>query len=147
MLVGGAGPRMLTLAGRYADGVALLPSSLHRGELTDSPDARSLANVSRQVARVRDAAGPRFEHLEFCLIATTVMSSTNREDAARKLAEQRGWQVPPETVLAMPSAIIGDTDEMVDHLERTRENVGVSYLVMRDSQMEAAAGLVARLRR
>jgi probable F420-dependent oxidoreductase len=143
MLVGGAGPRMLALAARCADAVALLPSSLHRGELTDSVEARSLDNVRRQVASVRQAAGERFAELQLCLMAT-VLDTDDRYAAAEQLAAQRGWQVPAETVLAMPSMLIGDVEVMAEHLERLRADTGVTYLVVRDSQLDAAISVVRR---
>jgi probable F420-dependent oxidoreductase len=144
MLVGGAGPRMLSLAARCADAVALLPSSLHRGELTDSVEARGLDNIRRQVDTVRQSAAERFSELELCLNAT-VLATTDRQSAAEQLAAQRGWQVPAETVLAMPSMLIGDVEVMAEHLECVRADTGISYLVIRDSQLEAAAPVVKRL--
>jgi hypothetical protein len=129
---------------RAAPTRALLPSSLHRGELTDSVEARSLENVRRQVALVRQAAGDRFETLQLCLMAS-VLATADRRAAAEQLAAQRGWQVPAETVLAMPSMLIGDVEAMAEHLERLRADTGVSYLVVRDSQLDAAISVVQRL--
>jgi probable F420-dependent oxidoreductase len=144
LLVGGAGPRMLSLAARCADAVALLPSSLHRGELIDSAEARSLANVRRQVNIVRQAASDRFETLELSLLAT-VLQSADRLETAEQLATQRGWQISAEDVLAMPSMLIGDVEAMAEKLQRVRAETGVSYLVVRDSQLDAAIGVVQRL--
>ena len=146
ILVGGGGPRMLSLAARYADTVALLPASLHTGSLTDSPGARSMANVTRQVALVREAAGQRFDKLELCLI-TTLASGADRHESARSFAAQRAWQATPEEVLDMPSLLVGDTEAMLDHVEQVRAQTGVSYLVVRDSQLDLAAPLVERIKR
>jgi probable F420-dependent oxidoreductase len=144
MLVGGAGPRMLSLAARCAEKIALLPSSLHRGELTDSPEARSLENIRRQVDTVRQAAGARFSELELCLIATA-LQSTDRRATAEQLAAQRGWPVSAETILAMPSMLIGDSAAMAEQLEQARAATGVSYVVLRDAHLEAAAEVVRQL--
>jgi len=85
LLIGGAGPRMLSLAARFGDSVALLPASLHRGELTDSARVRGLEHVRTQVARLREAAGARFDALEVCLIVN-VIAASNRQSAAEELA-------------------------------------------------------------
>jgi probable F420-dependent oxidoreductase len=146
ILVGGGGPRMLSLAAQHADSVALLPASLHTGSLTDSPQARSLANVSRQIALVREAAGARFENLELCLIGT-IASGSDREESARSFAEQRGWQLTPQEVLDMPSVLVGDLESMLDRVEEVRAETGVSYFVVRDSQLEVAAPLVEGIKR
>jgi hypothetical protein len=123
-----------------------MASSLHRGVLVDSPWARGLENIKGQVQTLREAAGERFDSLELCLTAT-VLNEADRTQAAERLAAQRGWQVAAETVLDMPSVLVGDAQAMEEHLERTREQTGVSYLVVRDSQMEAAANLVQRVTR
>lgn len=146
ILVGGGGPRMLSLAARCADTVALLPASLHTGSLTDSPQARSLSNVSRQIAQVREAAGPRFEDLELCLVGT-IASGATRQEAARSFAAQRDWHVAPQAVLEMPSVLVGDLESMLDHVDQVRAETGVSYLVVRDSQLDLAAPLVERIKR
>ena len=48
-------------------------------------------------------------------------------------------------VLQMPGILVGDTSAMVDSLQETRETLGVSYVVVRDSQLELAAPVVRRL--
>ena len=45
----------------------------------------------------------------------------------------------------MPSMLIHTTDQVVDDLQRWRASLGVSYIVVRDSQFEAAAPVVRRL--
>jgi probable F420-dependent oxidoreductase len=144
ILVGGGGPRMLSIAATCADAVTLLPSSLHTGELTDSAQARGPDNVRRQLEIVRTAAGERLAALELSLFGTFVAAS-DRHAAAEQLAAQRGWEAPPEAVLAMPSLVIGDAQAMEDQLERIRADMGISYFVARDNQLEAAAGAARRL--
>jgi probable F420-dependent oxidoreductase len=146
ILVGGAGPRMLALAAGYAATVALLPASLHGGELVDPPEARSLANVQRQVELVRQAAPNRVDQLELCLIGT-FRCAADRDGAAQQLAAQRGWEVPTEDVLRMPSMLIGEAGAMADHLQQVRDELGISYFVVRDAQINAAAEVVRRLTR
>lgn len=146
LLVGGAGPRMLSLAGRFADAVALLPASLHGGAMTDPPEARSLESVRRQVARVRAAAEARADAIELSLI-TTVIGAQHPRQAAAELARERGWAIAEDDVLTMPGVVIGDTVRMVDHLERVRSELGITYLIVRDSQLEAAIPIVEQLTR
>jgi hypothetical protein len=137
---------MLSLAARCADTVALMATSLHTGSLTDSPQARSQENVNRQIAQIREAAGTRFDDLELCLIGT-VANGSDRQESARNFAAQRGWQVAPEAVLDMPSVLVGDLESLLDHVEQVRAETGVSYFVVRDSQLDVAAPLVERIKR
>jgi len=45
----------------------------------------------------------------------------------------------------MPGVLIGDTNAMVEHLQEVREQVGVSYVVVRDCHLQEALGVVERL--
>jgi probable F420-dependent oxidoreductase len=145
ILIGGAGRRMLSIAAQHADIVGILPAPLSRGKLVDPVESRLVQSVDRQIDIVRQAAGPRFAQLELSVFATFAPAS-DRIDAARQLAQQRGWQdVPAEAVLDMPSVLIGSEDQMIDDLQRRRERFGLSYIVVRDRQLSEAAPLVARL--
>ena len=144
ILVGGAGRRVLSLGAQCADIVALLSAPLGGGVLVDSAEARSARNVARQVDVVRKAAGERTQDLELSVFATLI-GAENRKDAADKLARQRGWAVTPEDVLEMPTVLVGGTEQIVDDLERRRAELGISYIVVRDSQFADTARVVARL--
>jgi probable F420-dependent oxidoreductase len=144
LLVGGAGRRMLTLGGKYGDIVGLLPTALHAGGLVDSPEARLSSRVAQQVQIIRQAAGDRFSHIELSLIVSLV-GRAERMAAARQVADERGWNVSADAVLQMPSILVGDTSAMAESLLETRETLGVSYIVVRDSQLELATPVVRRL--
>jgi probable F420-dependent oxidoreductase len=145
ILVGGAGRRMLSIAARHADIVGLLPSPLSRGIMADPSESRLASSVEQQLGIVRQAAGPRFQQLELSVVAVLAPAS-NRLDGATQLAQQRGWQnVSAETVLEMPTVLIGSEDQMIDDLQQTRERYGISYVVVRNAQLSAALPLVRRL--
>ena len=144
VLVAGAGPRVLSLAGRCADSVAFLSAPLSGGVLADSAEARSAENVSRQVDTVSRAAGARFANLELSVFAT-IVGSTDRHSAAEQLARQRRWEISSEGVLQMPTVLVGTPDEMAEDLQRRRELFGISYIVARDGQLADTTPLVRRL--
>ncbi len=137
---------MLSIAARYADTVGFLTAPLSGGVLVDSAEARSPANFERQLQHVRAAAGERFDRLELSVIAT-LQWTEDAEASAAKIASQRGWSVPPRDLLEMPTMLIGTTNELLEGLHARRERFGVSYFVVRDSQMGDAAPLVQRLAR
>ena len=144
ILVAGAGRRVLSLAGGYGDIAALLSAPLSGGVLVDSVAARSAENVTQQVAIVRNAAGERFADLELSIFATFIGAS-DRRAAAEKLAGQRGWKASPQEVLRMPTVLIGTAEELAEDHHRRRDQFGISYIVLRDSQLADAAPLVRRL--
>src|SRR5437870_8479466 len=115
LLVAGAGGRVLSIAARYADTIGLLSAPLSGGVLVDSAEARSPANLHRQLDVVRSAAAERFERLELSIIATLAVSS-DAHAAAVHVARQRGWSVSAKEVLDMPTMLVGTTEQLVETL-------------------------------
>jgi len=144
ILVAGAGRRVLSIGAQHADTVALLSAPLTGGVLVDSAEARSARHVTEQVDVVRKAAGERIQDLELSVFATLV-AAENRQAAADKLARQRGWAVTPESVLEMPTVLVGGTEQIVNDLERRRAEYGITYIVVRDGHLAHAAQVVQRL--
>jgi probable F420-dependent oxidoreductase len=129
ILVAGSGPHLLALAAREADIVAL----------GVGPDA-SEAAVAEKIALLREAAGARFAQLEINLNLMMV-----GEQIPRWIAAQFG---PDAGQLARSGAIpvlVGTTDAMCDTLERRRETLGISYIMVADELMDALAPVVERL--
>ena len=129
ILVAGTGRRLLQLAGREADIVALGVTADH------DRDA-----VETRVSWVREAAGPRFERLELNLNLLVAghepdprMVSWLRVDLA-ELERRRS-----------PLVLMGDRDAMCEQLLARRERLGVSYWNVGVQFAEAMAPVVERL--
>ncbi len=136
---------MLTLAGRLADIVGILTTSVATGTVVDDASERLADVVAQKLAWVREGAGARFPDIELSLIPTLLFDE-DRERAASDLISDRGWSgVTPSDVLAMPSVFIGSVGEIVDQMEERRRRYGFSYYVVSDRQLDRVASLVARL--
>jgi probable F420-dependent oxidoreductase len=145
LLIGGGRRRVLTLAGREADIVGILTTSVATGTVVDDASERLAASVAQKLAWVREGAGARFPDLELSLIPTLILEE-DRERAASDLIKARGWSgVTPADVLAMPSVFIGSVERIADEVEERRARCGFSYYVVSDRQLDRAAPLVARL--
>ena len=145
ILIGGGRRRVLALAGRVADIVGILTTSVATGTVVDDPSERLAASVQEKLGWVREGAGSRFPDIELSLIPTLVLEK-DRERAAAELIAARGWNgVTPADVLAMPSVFIGSLDEIAEQMEERRARYGFSYYVVSDRQLDRAAPLVARL--
>jgi probable F420-dependent oxidoreductase len=145
ILIGAGQPKMLQLAGREADIVGILTTSVASGTVEDDPNERTAAGVEQKLAHVRAGAGARYDQIELSLIPT-IITSTDRERTTAELIATRGWRgVTVSDVLAMPSMLIGAEAEICDDLELRREQYGFSYYVISDEQFEAFAPVVARL--
>ncbi|HEX5503985.1 MAG TPA: TIGR03621 family F420-dependent LLM class oxidoreductase [Thermomicrobiales bacterium] len=129
LMVAGSGPRLLALAAREADIVALgVP-----------PDATEAA-VAEKVAVLREAAGARFDDLELNVNLVAVGGRM-----VRYLAAQFGGDVAALARTGAVAVLAGTTDEMCAQLEARRAALGLSYYMVSDELMEAFAPVVARL--
>ncbi len=116
LLIGSAGRRMLTLAAREADIILLLPP------------------VEEKLGWIREAAGERFDHLEFGQ-PTFGIELTDSPVAAAPL-RQGGIPVEPRPMT---------TEQAVAHLLEQRERLGISYIQIQERQLENFAPVLARL--
>jgi probable F420-dependent oxidoreductase len=145
ILVGGGGRRILGLAGRVADTVGLLTTSVATGVVVDDGAERTAARVAEKIAWVREGAGARVADVELSLVASVSVTEA-RDDHARALIAERGWGgVGVEDVLDMPSVFIGGVDRIVDDMQARRDRFGISYYVVPDRLLETLAPVVARL--
>jgi probable F420-dependent oxidoreductase len=141
ILIGGGGKQVLSLAAREADIVSFLVKARIDGSA--DPAEFTAAALAQKVEWVRQAAGSRFSDLELNLLIFEVIITPDREDVARKRVQETG--VTHEQVLENPHLLIGTIDEVVEELQRKREQYGISYIVVFDTFMEAFAPIAYRL--
>jgi probable F420-dependent oxidoreductase len=145
ILIGGGKRRVLTLAGREADIVGVLTTSVAGGTVEDVVNERLPASVEEKIGWIRTGAGERFSRIELSLIPTVLVAGDRRARAAQLISE-RGWRgVSVDDVLSMPSVLIGSKDEIIEDMLARRDRYGFSYYVVSDTIMEAFAPMVAEL--
>lgn len=145
ILVGGAGPRLLSIAAREADIIGLQTVETRRGALSREPAVRLPQNVMQKIDLVRRTAGARFDEIELSTVASVIVTD-RREEAAKQFAREQGWStVPAERVLEMPSVFIGTVEQIITDMQMRRELFGFSYYVMFDRVMKDVAAIVSRL--
>jgi probable F420-dependent oxidoreductase len=143
--IGGGHQRMLRLAGREADVVSILTSSVATGTVVAEPAERTPARVMEKIGWIREGAGSRFDEIELSMIPTIAITP-NREAHAARLIHEGAWDgFSVDDVLAMPSMLTGTVRQIVDALMQRREEYGFSYVVVSDIEMEAFAPVVAAL--
>jgi probable F420-dependent oxidoreductase len=143
ILIGGGGRRLLGFAARHADIVGV-NASIHSGEIDTDAAHDALADaIDEKVARVREAAGDRFDDLELNAWLSVAQLTDDTAGFAAMMAEL--FDASPEEVLASPLALIGSEAEVADRLVERRERWGYSYIVIPGDQLRAFAPLVGRL--
>lgn len=145
ILIGAGSRRMLGIAGREADIVGILTSSVASGTLASDPAGMGPAAVEEKLGWVRAGAGARFGEIELSLVPSIVVAGDERAAAARFAAE-RGWDgVGVDETLAMPSVFVGTVERIAGEMRARRERYGFSYYVVSDAALTAFAPVVAAL--
>lgn len=141
VMVGGGGQRVLSLAARHAEIVALNPRATPEGV----PDRRDITAeaTARKLAWVREAAGARFPDLELNIIALRVVTTADRAATAHQLAQELG--LTPDEVLASPHVLLGSAEEMAETLRQRRDRYGISYVTVTEDGLEPFAPVMVRL--
>lgn len=127
LLVAGAGERMLKLAAREADIIAI--GFKITGQGVDPADA----TLEQKIAWIKEAAGERFAALELSQTVYDLMIT----DSGADLSSQAGGPPIPKRPLS--------TEQAVEQLLEQRARYGFSYLQISQGQMENFAPVVARL--
>jgi probable F420-dependent oxidoreductase len=133
-LIGGGGRRTLELAAREANIVGLAPRILS-GQRPD-PHSITWAATEEKIGWVRDAAGDRFEALEFNVYPSQwpiVVTDDLRGEARKVLArmkERTGVELTEQDIIDSPHIFIGSIDRFAEKLTELRERLGInSFLV------------------
>jgi probable F420-dependent oxidoreductase len=132
--IGGGGRRTLTLAGTEAAIVGLAPRILGNSKL----DAMSLtlAAAREKIGWVREAAGERFESLEFNIYPSAwpvVITDNLREEARRvidSLRTRTGVELNEDEVIDSPHVFIGSIDRLVEKFLQLREELGITSILL-----------------
>src|SRR6266849_5250709 len=146
LLIGGNGPRLLTLAAREADIVGFSGITFRQGG-TIPPDLLGwrASSVDERVRLVREAAGAeRYARLELNALVQRVIGTDDRRQAVDELTS-RWTELTPDEILQSPYVLIGTVDQMVEDLLARRERWGFSYYAIFEPYLDTFAPIVARL--
>ena len=144
ILIGGNGPRLLTLAATEADIVALSGITFGGGGVERDMAGFRAAGVDERVRLVREAAGARLGQLELSALVQRVIVTEDRRGAAEELA-QRWAGLTAEEILETPFVLLGSVDEIVAQLVARRARWGISYYVVFRPAVDVFAPIVDRL--
>lgn len=142
--IGGGGPKILALAAREADIVGV--NANLRGGVGDSADAVSsltAAATDAKIARLRAAAGGRYDDLEIQTLVGFTLLTADSASIVDMIAANFG--VTPDDARMAPVTLVGTEDEIVDLLEARRDRWQMSYMVVGADAVDSFAPVVARL--
>jgi probable F420-dependent oxidoreductase len=143
VLIGGGGRRILSIAAREADIVGITANASSGRVGPHMAPEITAASFAEKVSWVKEAAGPRFDDLELHASVFVFLLTDDRQAAAARVGE--AMQLPAEDVLGVPLGLIGTQAEIVDQLQRQRDEFGFSYRTVASSVMDGFAPIVERL--
>ncbi len=133
LMIGGGGPRILAIAAREADIVALVPQVDEHGR--HKPSDITAGATDAKIAVLRKAAGDRFDALEIQGFVVDADVGTIAAQAKRL----------PFALIDSPYFLYGSLGQVRDDLFRRRERFGISYYPIPHWAMENFAPVVAAL--
>ncbi len=141
ILIGGGGPRMLRLAAREADIVAMEPQFDARGRPMIGQATEGA--TARKVQIVREAAGARFERLELnVIVGDAGIVGSGRPPLESLMTATKSIA---SSLIGTPYVLYGTLGQLRDQLRARRDRLGISYYAIPGRAMEAMAPLVAEL--
>lgn len=153
IIVGGGGPRMLTMAAKHADIISLVPSSTKEGKMKLSEI--TIEKSIERVETIRRAAGDRFDSIELNWTITSIVVSDDREQTAEMALGALDSGFPPnvevdtkltvEDILNSPYIAIGSFEEIAEQIRNVRAKTTMSYVGVFPTQMEAFAPVIPLL--
>lgn len=139
-LIGGHGQRVVHLGAEHAD-IFQFTGLTHGEGGAISPGGFCLADVVERHDWLRRAAGERFDEIERSILVQHTSIGDTAADALPELAER--FQLPEAELEQCPFVLVGSVEQVVDKLERLRERLGITNVVVRDH--EGFAPVVAAL--
>ena len=155
IMIGGGGRKLLSVAGRQADIVQLMPSNPGGKSLLDATQY-SAGAIEEKIGWISDAAGSRFDDIELSAqlleCAVTDRPEEHLSDFADRIAmvtERMGGarvDLDLDDLRRSPIVAIGSLDDICEKLVETRARFGLSYFSAPvDAKPEIMAPVVERL--
>jgi probable F420-dependent oxidoreductase len=143
IFVAGGGPRMLRFAARHADIIGVNPSLPTSERRTETARDGVAARVDEKFALIREAAGPRYDDLEFHGWLRHAQVTDDAHGAAAKIATATG--LTPDDVLASPFVLLGTVAEITERLQARRERWGYTYYTVQQPAAREFAPVIEAL--
>ena len=143
LVLGGGGRKILSLAGQVADIVGIASNNNKRQQEQQATPGLARASVAEQISWVRAGAGARFGQIELNIRILGVAVADDPLDAAQELAPTLGC--PADVLVDSPFVFAGDTSHIVEHIERNRAELGITYYTVSQRHAPMITPVIAQL--
>ena len=145
LIVGGTGDRILTIAARHADVIAVAGVYQLPGEPVGTFRIGTAAEADERVRFAREQAGPRAAEVEWNVLVQAVVPAQDRRAAAEELVARFPGQMSAADALETPYLLIGTPAQMAEQLRERRERHGFTSVTVHEPYQEAFEPVVELL--
>ena len=142
VIIGGTGDRILALAARRADTVAVGGLMQAPGLPPGTFQFLNASQTDERIQFIRSQAGDRAAALELNVLVQMVVVTPDRRAAAAKLAADFGGSLGQDEVLQSPYLLLGTAAEIAAQLREQRERFGFSSITVHEPYMAAFAPVI-----
>lgn len=143
IVVGGGGKKVLTIAAQMADTIGVNPN-LAAGAVGPEVAKTAVASAYRdRIQWIKDAAGDRFESLDLQVLTFMSAIVPNRDEMIANIAPL--FDLSPEVAADVPIINIGTEEQIIETLQKRREEFGLNDIVVQGDAMDTMAPIVAKL--
>jgi alkanesulfonate monooxygenase SsuD/methylene tetrahydromethanopterin reductase-like flavin-dependent oxidoreductase (luciferase family) len=139
IVVGGGGPRLLSVAAQQADIISVMAKNKVDGASLEEGEATQAA-FGAKIALIRRTAGDRFRRIELNTVIQEVVVTNNRRAELDRIG--RDWQVDAADMDESPRVLVGTVHQIRDQLNVLREVLGISYITVFEKDMKAIASVM-----
>lgn len=129
-LIGGNGPRVVRLAGRYAD-IFQFTGLTHGEDGTPSAGGFALDDLIQRSRLLSETAGVRDGEIERSALVQVTgvgVDAPSVEDLVER------FRLDADVIADCPFILCGSVEQIVDKIEMTRERLGITHYVVRDPE-------------
>lgn len=142
ILVGGHGRRVVEAAARWAN-IFQFTGLTHADDGSPQPGGFAPEEVAKRASWLAQAAGARGDAIERSVLVQATHLGDDVDETVGQAATHLG--TTREAVAATPFLLFGSVGEVTDKLQRMRDELGISHVVVRDVEnfapvVEALAG-------
>lgn len=143
VVIGGGGKKVLTIAAQMADTVGVNPN-LAAGVVGPEVAKTALGEIYRErIKWIKEAAGDRFDSLDLQVLTFMTAIVPNRAEMIANIAPM--FDISPELADDIPLLMIGTEEEIIEQLQKRREELGFNDIVVQGDAMDAFAPIVSKL--
>ncbi len=129
--VGGNGQRVVSMAGRLADGFQLTGMSHHAETGKLQATEFSADAVSQRVAWLAESAGDRLPDMDISALVQATAIGDDTTAQRKDVFDRMGC--PDEVIDHTPFVMVGSTGQIIEKLLRLRDQFGIHHYTCRDA--------------